>query len=221
MNGVIKSSLYLVAFPVLAASPESQGVLIETTSSTSINVHTAPSLATYTFDRPMVIVAGSCTSPTVTETVTVTSINDTPPLPTPTVSDSLNSKQPNLCDAKHGGGWATGYLFSTWVNLSYCDRFHPDTQFFKSMACSAFSQMGIGFSLGAINNVVNSCNYAKSMDLSTIQGTSFIGLGTATYFKLHGCATMFRTIGGLSKCNEVSDHSINAFTSMCATVITG
>jgi len=89
------------------------------------------------------------------------------------------------------------------------------------MACTAFSQTSMGFSLGAINNVVNSCHHVKSMDLSTIQGTSFLGLSTAIYFKLHGRASMFRTADGFTKCNEVSDHSINAFTSICATVITG
>lgn len=225
--GWSKLAFILVTFPVLAASPESQVVLKETTSSTSLNVHSAPSLVSrpnlvsHTFNGPVVVVAvpGDYPTHTVTETVTVTSINDTPPLPTPTVSITLGSK-PNMCDAKHGGGWATGYLFSSWVNLFYCDRFPTNTQYFKGMACSAFSQMGVGFSLGAINNVVNACHDVKYMDLSTIQGTSFVGLGTATFFKLYGCAHIFRTVDGLSKCNEVSDHSINAFTSICATVIT-
>lgn len=88
------------------------------------------------------------------------------------------------------------------------------------MSFSAFSQASIGFSLGAIENIVNSCRDVKSMDISYIKGTSFVGLGTAIYFKLHGCAHAYRTVNGFTKCNEMSDNSINVFTSMCATVIT-
>ena len=216
--GWTKVVYILVAFPVLAASP---GTVTETVI---VATETATVVATETVTVPgetVIEIETATATATVVVTETATPINDTPPLPKPTVLDSPNSKA-NLCDAKHGGGWATGYLISVWLNLFYCDRFNPNTQLYKSMACSAFSQIGIGFSLGAINNIMNSCDEDKSMDLSAIQGTSFVGLGTATFFKLHGCAYMFsRTIDSFSKCNEVSDHSINAFTSVCASVITG
>jgi hypothetical protein len=88
------------------------------------------------------------------------------------------------------------------------------------MACSAFSQMGIGFSLGAINNVVNACGDVKSMDISAIQGTSFVGLMTATYFKIDGCVRISRNADIFSNCNDLSDNGFNVFTSIAATVIT-
>lgn len=183
--------------------------------------------------REILIENALCLGGTITETVTqtvtlepatvtstLTSIDDTPLLPELTLQCTPKS-QSSVCDAKHSA-WGAGYLMSAFINLFYCDKFPVENHYFKHMSCNVGSQIGLGFSLGAINNMLSSCKDTKIMDISAIEGTSFVGLGTATYFKLYGCLRFSENNGNLdslSKCNEIADHAINVFSSVGSLVI--
>lgn len=67
------------------------------------------------------------------------------------------------------------------MNLFYCDKFSVNTQYYKSMSCSTISQGGVGFSLGAVNNILSSCQEFKALNLSPIQISAFVGFGTASF----------------------------------------
>jgi predicted membrane channel-forming protein YqfA (hemolysin III family) len=108
------------------------------------------------------------------------------------------------------------------MHLSYCDRFSIETQYFRNMACSAIAQGGVGFSLGAINNILSSCHDVKSWNLTPIQASAVVGFFTAGYFKTHGCVYLYQRFPNqspqdLSKCNEIADHGLNVFSSLGST----
>lgn len=220
-SGFMRTVYVLVAFPVLAVSPETTTEVVtlprETTTETTVvdtKTFTETILSRERVTPPIVTVTDTIVArDIVTETVTVSS-------PTPTVSHSLDSKR-NMCDAKHGIGWAAGYFFSSWMNLFYCDKFSVNTQYYKSMSCSTISQGGVGFSLGAVNNILSSCQEFKALNLSPIQISAFVGFGTASFFKLYGCVQMYQRPEDILKCNELSDHSLTVFSSIGSTIITG
>lgn len=148
---------------------------------------------------------------TQTVTHTATQTNTAEPCPNNT------QKEHSMCKPKYAA-WVAGYVFGGYMDLFYCDRYNINNRYFEHMACESLAQGSVGFSLGASTSIMSSCG--EIVPIKAVQGTSFVGLLTAFYFKTYGCVGMFPDdINGHSKCNEITDHAINVFSSVGSTVI--
>lgn len=148
---------------------------------------------------------------TQTVTHTATQTNTAEPYPKNT------QKEHSLCKPKYAA-WVAGYVFGGYLDLFHCDRIDYNNRPFRHMVCESLAQGSIGFSLGASSSIVSSCG--EIVPIQAVQGTSFVGLSTAFYFKTYGCIGMFAdNINSHIKCNEIADHAINVFSSVGSTII--
>jgi hypothetical protein len=105
------------------------------------------------------VTEAATTMPQNTVTATVTVTHSAQPEPTCSTSSVHNNK---FCTVKHGVSMGISYIFSSTLNLFYCDRFTVNTQFFQNMICSSVSQPGLGISMRLLSNVISDC---QSLDI--------------------------------------------------------
>lgn len=119
---------------------------------------------------------------------------------------------------KLGSLWAGGYLTGGYLELFYCKGIDANKYPNKANACITLANLLVAISMGGSTNVISACKEVAPVPINMLQGTSVLGLGTASIFGAYGCYKL-GDARFASNCMELTNHLVPVTASVAMTLI--